>query len=153
MSISRFPSALFLAAVSIIAARTVCSQSALGGRQDLQRARILRTATLPPGMDGRHLTATLVAVHYGAGEASPPHTHSCPVVVYILQGSVRSKVEGQPEAIYKPGDSFYEPPGGLHLISANANRSAPARFLAFFVCDHDAPLSSDAPNSPSGAKP
>ncbi|RXH58161.1 hypothetical protein GRAN_1471 [Granulicella sibirica] len=41
------------------------------------------------------------------------------------------------------GESFYEPPYAVHLVSENASRTEPASFLAFFVCDHDAALSSD----------
>ncbi len=98
-----------------------------------------------PKMDGTHLKATLVEVNYGPGESSTPHTHPCPVIVYVLEGSVRTQVTGQPEAIYKAGQSFYEAPNGVHLVSANASKTDRARFLAYFVCDHEAPLSSKVP--------
>jgi quercetin dioxygenase-like cupin family protein len=153
MSPSRQQMTVLLAAVSLFPAGRVWPRSTPAGEQKSQRVRTVLSTSLPPVMDGRHLTATLVAVHYGPGEASPPHTHACPVIVYVLEGSVRSEVKGQPETIYRPGDSFYEPPNGVHLTSANANPSAPAQFLAFFVCDHHVPLSSDAPQNPSGAKP
>jgi hypothetical protein len=42
-------------------------------------------------------------------------------------------------------ESFYEAPNGVHQVSANASDRAPAKFLAYFVCDHEAPLSSDVP--------
>ncbi len=64
---------------------------------------------------------------------------------------MRSKIDGQAEAIYNAGESFYEPPGALHTISANASKDKPSRFLAFFVCDRNTPLSSDAPIPPSEA--
>src|ERR1700733_14323103 len=50
-----------------------------------------------------HLKATLVEVNYGPGESSEPHTHPCPVIVYVLEGSLRTQVTGQPEAINKAG--------------------------------------------------
>jgi quercetin dioxygenase-like cupin family protein len=115
-----------------------------------QRVRTIITTELPPDMNGKDLRATLIRVRYGPGEASSPHSHACPVIVYVLEGTVRSEIKGQPEASYRAGESFYEPPGRLHLISANASKSRPARFLAFFVCDTDAPLSSDSPQNASG---
>jgi quercetin dioxygenase-like cupin family protein len=52
-------------------------------------------------------------------------------------------VKGEPEAIYKTGESFYEPPNGVHLVSANANDKERAELLAYFVCDHQTALSVD----------
>jgi quercetin dioxygenase-like cupin family protein len=117
-----------------------------------QRARVAFSHALPK-LDGNHLQATLVEVHYGPGEASPPHSHPCAVIGYIVEGTLRTQVKGEPEAIYKTGESFYEAPGGVHAVSANASQTEPADFIAYFVCDHDQPLSTDAPvTTHSGAK-
>jgi quercetin dioxygenase-like cupin family protein len=94
-----------------------------------------------PALDGEHLKVTLVKVTYGPGESSPPHSHPCPVMGYVIAGAVRMQVNGETEAVYKAGESFYEAPHGLHAVSANASRTEPATFLAYFVCDHEAPLS------------
>jgi len=59
----------------------------------------------------------------------------------MLEDALRTKVKGETEAVYNVGESFYEAPNGIHAVSANASHNEPARFLAFFVCDHDAPLS------------
>lgn len=112
------------------------------------RARIVLAHSLAQ-LDGSHLKATLVEVDYGPGEASPPHSHPCPVIGYVLEGAIRTKVKGEPEAIYKVGDIFYEGANGVHEISANASSTEPARLLAYFICDHDAPLSSAVPASES----
>jgi quercetin dioxygenase-like cupin family protein len=108
-----------------------------------ERARILFTQPLPK-LDGDHLKTTLVAVHYGPGEASPPHRHPCAVIGHVIRGAVRTQIEDRPVAVYKTGDTFYEPPNQLHAISANSSTTEPADFLAYFVCDSDAPLSMDA---------
>jgi quercetin dioxygenase-like cupin family protein len=105
-----------------------------------ERARLAFSHALPR-MDGSPLQVKLVEVRYGPGEASTPHSHPCPVIGYVLEGSVRMRVGGSPEVVYKPGDGFYEEPNGQHLVSANASSTEPARFLAYFTCDHDAPLS------------
>jgi len=105
-----------------------------------ERARIALAEALPK-MDGEHLKATLVEVNYGPGESSAPHSHPCPVIGYVLAGTLRTQVRGEAEAVYKSGESFYEAANGLHAVSANASTTEPAKFVAFFVCDHDAPLS------------
>src|ERR1700743_3252269 len=73
-----------------------------------------------PKLDGGHLAAKSVEVNYGPGGASSPHSHPCPVIGYVLEGAVRIQVKGEPEAIYKAGESFYEPPNGIHTVYANA---------------------------------
>ena len=94
-----------------------------------------------PHMDGAALRLQGIEVRYAPGGASEPHSHPCPVIGYVLEGALRSQVEGQPEAIYKAGESFYEAAHGVHVVSASASATEPVRFLAIFVCDHDAPLS------------
>jgi quercetin dioxygenase-like cupin family protein len=111
-----------------------------------ERARVAIAHVLPK-MDGDHLKATVVEVNYGPGESSPAHSHPCPVIGYVLEGEIRSQVKGEPETIYKAGESFYEPPNGVHLVSGNASQTQPARLLAYFICDHDAPLSTAAPET------
>jgi quercetin dioxygenase-like cupin family protein len=96
-------------------------------------------------LNGEHLKATVVEVHYGHGESSPPHRHACAVIGYVVEGALRTQVKGEPEAIYKAGESFYEAPNSVHLVSANASQTEAATFIAYFVCDHDTPLSSDVP--------
>jgi hypothetical protein len=48
---------------------------------------------------------------------------------------------GEPEAVLAAGESFYEAPNAVHLVSANASPDAPVKFLAYFTCDRDTPLS------------
>jgi quercetin dioxygenase-like cupin family protein len=72
---------------------------------------------------------------------------------YVVEGSLRTKVQGKPEMIYKAGQSFYEAPNGIHLVSANASTTEPAKFLAYFICDRDTALTVDVPehSGPEGA--
>jgi quercetin dioxygenase-like cupin family protein len=117
-----------------------------------ERARIVLTEALPK-MDGEHLKSTLVEVNYGPGESSAPHSHPCPVIGYVVAGRLRTQVRGEAEAAYRAGESFYEAANGVHAVSANASATEPAKLVAFFVCDHDAPLSAAAPGAAgSGGK-
>ena len=95
--------------------------------------------SLPP-LDGNHLHATVVEVNYAPGEADEPHSHPCTVIGYVAQGAIRFQVKGGPEGVIKAGESFYEPPNGVHQVSANASDKEPAKLIAFFICDHDTPL-------------
>ena len=114
--------------------------------QAKDRARIVLSQQLSR-MDGDHLKGVMVEVRYGPGEASSPHTHPCAVIGYVAEGTIRTQVQGEPEMIYHSGQGFYEPPNGVHLISANASSTEPARLIAYLICDRDAPLSVDVPDS------
>jgi quercetin dioxygenase-like cupin family protein len=111
-----------------------------------ERARIVLSKELP-ALDATHLKAILVEVNYGPGEASPPHSHACAVIGYVAEGTIRTQLKGEQEVIYKAGKSFYEAPNGVHLVSANASSTEPAKLVAYLICDHDAPLSVDVQES------
>jgi quercetin dioxygenase-like cupin family protein len=113
-----------------------------------ERGRLAFSHGLPQ-MDGAHLQVKVVDVKYGPGESSASHSHPCPVIGYVVEGSIRTQVKGEAEAIYQAGESFYEAPNGVHLVSANASTTAPARLLAYFICDHSGPLSVAAPTEGS----
>jgi quercetin dioxygenase-like cupin family protein len=116
--------------------------------QAKERARIVLSKSLSK-LDGDHLKVVLVEVHYGPGEASLPHSHPCAVIGYVVDGALRTHVQGESETIYKAGESFYEPPNGIHLVSANASSTEPAKLIAYFICDRDTPLSVAPPESKS----
>jgi quercetin dioxygenase-like cupin family protein len=105
-----------------------------------------------PSLDGAQLDATVVEVTYPPGGANATHRHPCPVVGYVLEGALRMQVKGQAEITYKPGDTFYESPSDVHLVSANASQDKPARFLAYFVCDRRTPLSVPVADTARGGK-
>jgi quercetin dioxygenase-like cupin family protein len=93
-----------------------------------------------PAVFGAHPRAELFEVTYPPGGSSHPHQHGCPVVGYVLEGSLRWQLQGGAERVFVAGTAFYEDPTDVHIVSANASRDRPVRFLAFFVCDDDRPL-------------
>jgi quercetin dioxygenase-like cupin family protein len=96
-------------------------------------------ATQLPNAPGKSLTA--VVVRYAPGAASPSHHHAGSVFVYVLSGVIRSQVStGGPVKDYKVGETYFEPPGSDHLVSANASATEPASLLAIFVADDGAVL-------------
>lgn len=82
-----------------------------------------------------HDSVSLVEVTYPPGGSSKPHHHPCPVIAYVISGALRSRVGDGPDSTYTAGQTFYEPKGAEHRVSANASTERPVTFLAFFVCD------------------
>jgi quercetin dioxygenase-like cupin family protein len=118
----------------------LAAPNAPGGETKATTDRVVLSWSLP-AMRGNELKITVLEVAYVPGAASPAHSHPCPVVGYVVSGAIRSQVKGEPEAVYRVGESFFEPANGVHVISANASRTAPAKFLAYFLCDHETKLS------------
>lgn len=88
-----------------------------------------------PNVPGKSMRAVLV--EYGPGAASPSHRHPSSAFIYatVLEGEIRSKINDDPEHVYKAGESWTEVPGDHHKVSANASSTKPARLLAIFVVD------------------
>lgn len=136
-----------LAAISALGAGMLVRGA--GGRQKATGEEIDRDAVSQrmPEMDGKNLTATLVEVIYPPGIGSEPHSHPCPVIGYVAEGTIESQVKGQPVGTFTAGQTFYEPPNGVHLVSRNPSKTKPAKLLAYFLCDHAGPLSGPAPGA------
>jgi quercetin dioxygenase-like cupin family protein len=144
----RMAMATFIFSSGLVVSHLVWSQGATSGLHGdaKERARIVFSQPLSK-LDGDHLKVVLVEVNYGPGEASSPHSHPCAVIGYVVEGTLRTEVKGEPEMTYKAGESFYEAPNGVHLISANPSSTEPAKLLAYLICDHDTPLSVDVPKN------
>jgi quercetin dioxygenase-like cupin family protein len=85
----------------------------------------------------RHRCA--IVVGYGPGQASKAHVHPGSVFAYVIEGELISQLEGQPPVAYKAGQSWYEPPRVLHLVSRNASSTAAAKLLAVLIVDDGMP--------------
>jgi quercetin dioxygenase-like cupin family protein len=91
-----------------------------------------------PNVAGKRVT--IVRVFYGPGGFTRAHKHSGSVTAYITKGEIRSQLGGGPVETFKVGQSFFEPPGATHLVSANASNTEPAELIAVFVADEGAQL-------------
>jgi quercetin dioxygenase-like cupin family protein len=89
------------------------------------------------GLTGKE--GVMLTVEYPPGAASTRHRHNANTFVYVLEGSVVMQVEGGKEVTLGPGQTFYESPDDVHVVSKNASNSQPAKFLVFFVKDKGAP--------------
>ncbi len=90
-----------------------------------------------PNVPGKSVKGVLV--EYPPGGSSPAHTHPHSAFIYatVLEGAIRSGVNGGPVRVYHAGENFYEEPDAHHDVSANASKTEPARLLAVFVVDSD----------------
>lgn len=91
-----------------------------------------------PNVAGKRVT--IVRVFYGPGGFTPAQQHAGSVTAYITKGEVRSQLAGGPVETFGVGQSFFEPPGATHLVSANASMTEPAELIAVFVADEGAQL-------------
>jgi quercetin dioxygenase-like cupin family protein len=91
-----------------------------------------------PNVPGKRIT--IVRVFYGPGGFTRAHRHVGSVTAYITKGEIRSQLAGGPVETFKVGQSFFEPPGATHLVSANASNTEPAELIAVFVADGGAQL-------------
>ncbi len=82
----------------------------------------------------------MYTVDFPAGFSSPIHRHNAQVSVYVLEGSVVMQVRGQKELTLGPGQSFYEDPSDIHIVSRNASSTKPAKFVVFLINKKGAPL-------------
>ena len=77
----------------------------------------------------------MLTVEYPPGGASKPHQHHADVFVYVLSGKLRMQVQGSPLVTIGPGETFYEGPNDVHVVSANASTTEPAKFLVLLIQD------------------
>ena len=93
-----------------------------------------------PGREGMMLT-----VDYPPGASSPKHRHNAHVFVYCLEGTVIMQVESGEQKTLNPGDTFYENPDDIHIMSKNASDTDPAKILVFFIKREGMPVSTPLP--------
>lgn len=137
--------ALGLWCAAALACRTAPAQGA-AVTQDSTAARVRPVLSQAlPKLDGSQLKVTVVEVSYPPGGSSKPHSHPCEVIGYVIQGALRFQVRGGPDTVISAGGSFYEPANSVHQVSANASRTEPVKFLAYFTCDRDTPLTVPPP--------
>lgn len=88
---------------------------------------------------------TVSTVDYAPGRVGKVHHHAGFVLAYVLEGNVVTKISGQEERTYKPGEMFFEPPGSTHEVGRNASETQPAKLLALIFAKKGAQLTMPGP--------
>jgi quercetin dioxygenase-like cupin family protein len=113
----------------------LCMTDARAGSAD----RVIPVASYPlANAPGKRVT--VVRVIYGPGGFTRPHYHAGTVTAYIVRGAIKSQLQGGPLETFTPGQTFFEPPGSVHMVSANASTTEESELLAIFVADEGAQL-------------
>ncbi|GAA2909422.1 hypothetical protein GCM10010524_46180 [Streptomyces mexicanus] len=137
-----------LLAVATLTAVTACSTSdrpthARGttavGASPAAMASTRPTETVEPllqqplqNVKGKTFTSEIV--DFPPNARAVPHRHGQAFVyAYVLEGTVRSQLAGEPVSTYHQGDNWVEPPGAHHLLTENTSPTQRARLLVVFV--------------------
>lgn len=115
----------------------LCMTSAAAAGSPLDKVEVIASHALP-NVPGKRVT--IVRVFYGPGGFTRAHRHAGTVTAYITKGEIRSQLGGGPVETFGVGQSFFEPPGSTHLVSANASNTESAELIAVFVADEGAQL-------------
>lgn len=91
---------------------------------------------------------SIIEVTYPPGAESASHQHPGPTFGYVVKGSIRWAIDGEPATVLSAGQSFFEPMGSVHSTAANASTTEPAVILAVILGRTGEPLS-----KPATAKP
>lgn len=123
---------------ALLVSASICLSGTLAvAAEDTAKVTSLMSKDLPdyPGKEG-----LMISVDYGPGGSSPVHKHEADAFVYVLEGSIVMQVKGGKEVTLSPGETFYEGPSDIHLISRNASKTKPAKFIVVLVKKKGAPV-------------
>ncbi|TDC30150.1 cupin domain-containing protein [Micromonospora sp. 15K316] len=97
-----------------------------------------------PDVKGKTFTSAVVELPPNASAA--PHRHGQAFVyAYVLEGTVRSKLDDKPVTTFHRGENWVEQPGTDHVLTENASQTEPARLLVVFVSNTGDKLKVDDP--------
>lgn len=91
-----------------------------------------------PELPGKEVT--MITVVYPPGSKDPVHRHDAHAFVYVLEGTIVMQVKGGKQVTLKPGQTFYEGPGDVHLVGHNASDTEPAKFVVVLIKGKGAPI-------------
>ncbi|MDL2397850.1 cupin domain-containing protein [Rhizobium mayense] len=122
----------------LLVSATVCLFGTLSvAADDTAHVTPLMQKDLPnyPGKEG-----LMISVEYGPGGSSPIHKHEANAFVYVLEGAVVMQVKGQKEVTVSAGETYYESPTDIHLVSRNASDTKPVKFIVVLLKNKGAPV-------------
>ncbi|MET7332084.1 cupin domain-containing protein [Nonomuraea sp. NPDC005650] len=97
-----------------------------------------------PNVKGKTFTSAIA--DFPPGARAVPHRHGDAFLyVYVLEGTLRSRLSGQPVRTYRRGESFVEPPGSHHVLSENTSQTERAKLLVIFISDTGDKIKIDDP--------
>ena len=122
-------------AAMVIAFSFVAAQSAVAHEVKLGVKKLLSTPLA--GMPGKE--SNVVRIDVGPGWKAAHHTHPGHVFVFMISGSVKIEVDGEPAVVLKQGDVWHEVPN-KGMVANNMSSTKGASILIFSVGDSGQPL-------------
>ncbi|ACD20496.1 cupin domain-containing protein [Paraburkholderia phytofirmans] len=86
-----------------------------------------------PNAPGKSVTTAIV--DFPPLGFTPAHRHPGAVSAVVLEGTIRSQLQGGPPVDYAAGQTWFEPPRALHLFAENPDAMHTAKLLATFIAD------------------
>lgn len=117
---------LFFCLIAIAVPMKGYAHDAKQGAPGVHR-ELLHQSVLPDVPD---YIVTALTIELAPGAVVGPHRHGGFVYVYLLEGRMRSQMEGEDPVEYSAGQSWIEPAGDLHKHTENPSKTEPAKFLA-----------------------
>jgi quercetin dioxygenase-like cupin family protein len=115
----------------------------LGGPADAQQAPlqpspVKRTPLGKIEVPGSNYEVVFGITELAGGFKSGRHSHPGIVLAYVAEGEFWYLVDGQPERIYKVGESFQLPHGAIHNEGSAGTK--PVKVMAVFIVEKGKPL-------------
>ena len=76
---------------------------------------------------------------YPPGTSNAPHRHDAHVFLHVLEGQLVVQLKGRDPVTLNAGDTYYEAPEDIHVVSRNPSDKVPAKALIFMVKKAGAP--------------
>ncbi len=132
-------------AVGLVAACVPSAERATGTVPVAAEAPVAATTSQPPSetvtplleqalpnAEGKTFTSAIV--DFPPSARAVPHRHGeAFVYAYVLEGTFRSRLGGEPVRTYHQGENWVEPPGAHHVLTENTSRTEPAKLLVVFI--------------------
>jgi len=120
-----------LAALLLVAASTVWAQDA---PRSVGKDLMVKQLGDLAGQE-----AVVRANVYPPGTSNPPHRHDAHVFLHVLEGQLVGQLKGRDPVTLNAGDTYYEAPDDIHVVSRNPSDKVPAKALIFMVKKTGAP--------------
>lgn len=111
---------------------------ALAQQAPLQPSPVKRTLLGKVDVPGSNYEVVFGITELAAGFKSGRHSHPGLVMAYVAEGEFWYHVDGQPEKIYKVGESLQLPDSAVH--NEGAAGSNPVKVMAVFVVEKGKPM-------------
>jgi quercetin dioxygenase-like cupin family protein len=103
-----------------------------------QPSPVKRTPLGKVDVPGSNYEVVFGITELAAGFKAGRHSHPGQVMAYVAEGEFWYLVDGQPERIYKVGDSFTLPDRAIH--NEGAAGGSPVKVMAVFIVEKGKPL-------------